>query len=201
MSDPASAVRVVLVDHSDVVRQSVRALLESADGITVCGEAAGTTEAVDAARRHRPDVVVLGLGLADADAIEAGRRIRSSRPGTRLLVLTAAPEEDARLAVTMAGASGYLLKQPRGTDLVGAVRAVAGGERLISAPDSAATLDRARRCVSPEDDRLLGLVAEGATDSDIADELGLDTAAVRGRVLRMAHKLRLGWALVSENRK
>jgi DNA-binding NarL/FixJ family response regulator len=117
----------MLVDDHEVVRTCVRGMLEAAGGISVVGEAATVGEAVAQARRTGPDVVVMDVRLAGGSGIDATREIRAERPETRVLMLTSFADGEAALASVMAGASGYVLKQIRGGQLVQAIRAVGQG--------------------------------------------------------------------------
>jgi two-component system response regulator DevR len=117
----------MLVDDHEVVRGGVRALLEAADDIVVCGEAASAREAVAVADRALPDVVVMDVKLQDGSGIEATREIRAARPQTQVLMLTSYADDEVLLASIMAGAAGYVLKQTRVGDLVRAIETVGRG--------------------------------------------------------------------------
>src|SRR6202789_1154264 len=122
---------VYLVDDHEVVRRGVRELLESEDDIAVVGEAGTEREALAGIPVIHPDVVLLDVRLPDGDGIEICREIRSSDPGIACLMLTSFADDEAFLGAVVAGASGYVLKQIRGNDLVGTIRRVASGESLL----------------------------------------------------------------------
>ena len=111
--------RVMLVDDHEVVRAGIRALLQSTDDIIVTAEAGSVREAVDEADRSRPDLVVMDVRLADGSGIEATREILAEHPGTRVIMLTSFADDEALFSSIMAGASGYVLKQVGGGELVG----------------------------------------------------------------------------------
>src|SRR5213082_3110967 len=123
--------RVMIVDDHEVVRNGVKALLEQAGGMSVAGEAATVREAIERAEWARPDVVVMDVRLADGSGIEATREIRARRPATQVLMLTSFADDEALFASIMAGASGYVLKQVKGGELVRAIRSVGQGQSLL----------------------------------------------------------------------
>src|SRR5580693_4034336 len=124
-------VRVFLLDDHEIVRRGVRELLEAEPDIAVVGEAGTAQGALDQVPALRPDVAVLDVRLPDGDGVSVCRALRSQTPGTACLMLTSFGDEEALLKAVMAGAAGYVLKQIRGTDLVGAVRTVASGQSMI----------------------------------------------------------------------
>ena len=124
-------IRVFLLDDHEVVRSGVRALLESSDGIEVAGEAATAAEALARVGPTTPDVAILDVQLPDGSGVEVCRTIRSEHPSVRCLMLTSFADDEALFDAILAGASGYLLKQVRGTDIVDAVRRVAAGQSLL----------------------------------------------------------------------
>lgn len=121
--------RVMVVDDHEVVRDGIKALLNEADGILVVGEAGTVREAVACAEALHPDIIVMDVRLPDGSGIDATHEIRASHPDTHVLMLTTYADDDAMLASIMAGASGYVLKQVRGSDLVRAVRTVGRGQK------------------------------------------------------------------------
>src|SRR6266487_1806496 len=123
--------RVMLVDDHEVVRNGLRAMLEATGDIRVVAEAGTVRDAVIQAERTRPEIVVMDVRLADGSGIEATREIRAQRPATQVLMLTSFADDEALFASIMAGASGYVLKQIRGGELVRAIRAVGGGQSLL----------------------------------------------------------------------
>ena len=201
MSD--QPIRVMLVDDHEVVRKGLRALLESAGDIVVCGEASGVQESVDIAESSRPDVVVMDVRLTDGSGIEATREIRAARPQTRVIMLTSFADDEALFASIMAGASGYVLKQVRGGDLVSSIKTVAAGGSLLDPSVTGAVLDRLRKGkhllkderlarLSPQEERILGLVAEGKTNREIGEELHLAEKTVKNYVSSILSKLEVG---------
>src|SRR5215470_13095894 len=152
--------RVLIVDDHEIVRQGLAALLGRQPTMQVVAEAGTVAEAVAAARRFEPDLVVMDVRLPDGSGIEACREIREDMPGIRVVMLTSYPDEDAVLSAIVAGASGYLLKQIRARDLVTALEAVGRGESLLDPAVTEKVLERVRR------------IATGSA----ADELSMLTA-------------------------
>ena len=139
-----SPIRVYLLDDHEVVRQGLRALLEGAGDIEVIGESGSAVEATSRIPALRPDVAVLDGRLPDGSGIEVCREVRSVDPTIRALILTSYDDDEALFAAIMAGASGYVLKEIKGNDLVGAVRQVAAGNSLIDPVLTARVLERVR---------------------------------------------------------
>src|SRR5512135_741822 len=129
--EKSAPIHVMLVDDHEVVRAGLRALLESSGGIIVRAEAGSVVEAIDKAKSVRPDVVVMDVRLTDGSGIEATREIRTQRPETKVLMLTSFADDEALFASIMAGASGYVLKQIRGGELIRAIREVGAGKSLL----------------------------------------------------------------------
>ena len=192
------ALRVFLVDDHEVVRGGLRTLLEIDGDIEIVGEASTAEEAVTRGVALGPDVAVLDVRLPDGDGIEVCRELKSRLPNLQCLMLTSFADDEALLAAIMAGASGYVLKQIRGNDLLDAVRRVARGESLIDPAMTKRVLDRLR--TGPEHDdridqlsdqerRVLDLVAEGLTNRQIAERLYLAEKTVKNYVSNMLAKL------------
>ncbi len=190
----------MLVDDHEVVRQGIRALLEAAGGIVVAGEAGGVREAVDVAASVRPDVVIMDVRLEDGSGIEATREIRAARPDTKVIILTSFADDEALFASIMAGAAGYVLKQVRGGELVRSVKTVAQGGSLLDPAVTGTVLDRLRKGkhllkderlarLSPQEERILSLVADGKTNREIGDELHLAEKTVKNYVSSILSKL------------
>jgi two-component system, NarL family, response regulator DevR len=192
--------RVMLVDDHEIVRDGIRAMLDPEDDIVVTAEAGSVLEAVSEAARTKPDVVVMDVRLQDGSGIEATREIRAEHPETRVLMLTSFADDEALFASIMAGASGYVLKQVKSGDLLRAIRAVGAGDSLLDPSVTSAVLDRLRRGkhllrdeklarLSPQEERILSLVADGRTNKEIGDELRLAEKTVKNYVSSILSKL------------
>jgi two-component system, NarL family, response regulator DevR len=192
--------RVMLVDDHEVVRDGIKALLASTEDIVVCAEAGSVREAVAEAERALPDVIVMDVRLSDGSGIEATRDIRAQRPETQVLMLTSFADDEALFASIMAGASGYVLKQIKGGELVRAIRLVGQGQSLLDPAVTKGVLDRLRKGkhllkdeklarLSPQEERILGLVAEGRTNKQIGEALRLAEKTVKNYVSSILAKL------------
>ncbi|WP_036284523.1 response regulator [Microbacterium luticocti] len=192
-------VRVFLVDDHEIVRRGVADLLE-AQGLDVVGEAANCAEAVGRIAATAPDVAILDVHLPDGSGIDLCRQIRQEHPAVGCLILTAYDDDDAVMAAVLADASGYLLKTVHGTDLAGAVRAVAAGRRLLN-PVTAKRATQRMRTPSDQDPRfgslglrerqILALIADGLTNRQIGERLHLAEKTVKNYVSTMLGKLGL----------
>ncbi len=190
--------RVYLLDDHEVVRRGLRNLLEDSGDITVVGESASAAEATRRIPALRPDVAILDARLPDGSGIDVCREIRSIDPGIHALILTSFDDDEALFAAIMAGASGYVLKQVRGTDLVDAIRRVAAGQSLLDPAVTARVLERVR-FGPPEDESLKGLteqerrilahIAEGKTNRQIGEEMFLAEKTVKNYVSSLLAKL------------
>jgi two-component system, NarL family, response regulator DevR len=200
MTEKTPPLRVMLVDDHEVVRNGIRAMLQAEEDIVVSAEAGTVREAIDEADRARPDVVVMDVRLADGSGIEATREIRAAHPAIRVLMLTSFADDEALFASIMAGASGYVLKQVHSGDLIRAIRAVGAGESLLDPAVTSSVLDRLRKGkhlmrdeklarLSPQEERILGLVADGRTNREIGDELHLAEKTVKNYVSSILSKL------------
>jgi DNA-binding NarL/FixJ family response regulator len=194
--------RLLLVDDHEVVRQGLAAVISRRENFQVVAEAGTVAEAIDAAERFRPDLIVMDVRLPDGSGIEACREIRAEHPEIRVVMLTSYPDEEAVLSAIVAGASGYLLKQIRARDLVSALEAVGRGESLLDPAVTEKVLERVRRiATSPDNDELaqltqqeqkiLLLVAEGKTNKEIAAEVFLSDKTVKNYVSSILSKLNL----------
>ena len=193
-------IRIMLVDDHEIVRQGIRAVIEAAGGLTVVAEASGVAEAIERAKSTLPDVVVMDVRLADGSGIEATREIRAARPETRVVMLTSFADDEALFASIMAGAAGYVLKQVRSNDLVRSIRAVAEGQSLLDPAVTGAVLERLRKGkqlmmdpklarLSPQEERILSLVADGKTNKEIGKDLKLAEKTVKNYVSAILSKL------------
>jgi len=191
------AVRVALVDDHEVVRRGLRDLLDGEPGIEVVAEAGGVTEALTRIGATKPDVVVVDVRLPDGDGVALCRTLRSLEQPPQCLVLTAFDDERALVEAIMAGASGYLLKQVRGQDLVDAVREVAAGRSLLDPVTTARVLARMRRAAETDElaaltereRTVLELMGEGMTNRQIAERLFLAEKTVKNYVTSVLAKL------------
>lgn len=192
-----SAVRVFLLDDHEVVRRGLRDLLEAEDDLTVVGEAGTAEEARGRIPATSPDVAVLDVRLPDGDGIEVCREVRAAHPDIACLMLTSFSDDEAVYAAIMAGAAGYVLKQVRGTDLVDAVRRVGRGESLLDPAVTARVLERVRKgsepdelaSLTPQERRILDLIAEGMTNRQIGEQLFLAEKTVKNYVSNLLAKL------------
>jgi two-component system, NarL family, response regulator DevR len=196
----APPLRVMLVDDHQVVRDGIKLLLNKTDDVVVCAEAGSAREAVAVAARALPDVIVMDVRLQDGSGIQATRDIRAARPQTNVLMLTSFADDEALFASIMAGAAGYVLKQIQGGELVRAIRAVGAGQSLLDPAVTKGVLDRLRKGkhllmdeklarLSPQEERILSLVADGRTNGQIATELGLAEKTVKNYVSAILSKL------------
>ncbi len=196
----ALPLRVMLVDDHEVVRDGIKALLGASDDIVVCAEASSVRQAVAEAERALPDVIVMDVRLSDGSGIEATRDIRAARPKTQVLMLTSFADDEALYASIMAGAAGYVLKQIQGTELVRAIRTVGAGQSLLDPAVTRRVLDRLRRGkhllrdeklarLSPQEERILTLVADGKTNKQVGEGLGLAEKTVKNYVSSILAKL------------
>ncbi len=203
MSDgPTRPLTLLVVDDHEVVRQGLVSVLDRRPGFQVVAEAGTVEEALEAARRFQPDLVIMDVRLPDGSGVEACREIRAELPNTRVVMLTSYPDEEAVIAAIVAGASGYLLKQVRARDLVSALEAVGRGESLLDPAVTGKVLERMRRIASADEPdelaaltqqerKILALVAEGKTNKEIAAEVFLSDKTVKNYVSSILAKLNL----------
>lgn len=193
-------IRLLIVDDHEVVRAGLRALFDEGGAIDVAGTAGTAAEAVTAARRLSPDVVLMDLRLPDDSGISACREILSERPATRVLFLTAFADEEAAAATLLGGACGYLLKDIGHQPLEHAIEAVAGGRSIIDSRMLRPTMNRIRALLSPgarrrhtdlspQESRILELVVKGRTNRQIASELNLSAKTVKNYLSNAFQKL------------
>jgi two-component system response regulator DevR len=193
-----NAVRVFLLDDHEIVRRGVKELLETEGDIEVVGEAGTAAEALARIPLTRPDVAVLDVRLPDGDGVQVCREIRSAHPEIHCLMLTSFADDEALFQAIMAGASGYVLKQIKGADVVEAVRSVAAGRSLLDPSVTARVLERLRKGseedellarLSPQERNILRLIADGLTNRQIAEEVHLAEKTVKNYVSNLLAKL------------
>jgi DNA-binding NarL/FixJ family response regulator len=192
----ADAIRVLVVDDHAVVREGLRTFLSLQDGIEVVGEAGDGREAVAAAQRERPDVVLMDLVMPRLDGVQAMRELRARVPAARVIVLTSFLDDDRLLPAIRAGAAGYLLKNVEPAELARAVRAADAGEALIDPAVAARLVDaladddrRDEQPLTAREQEVLDLIARGYANKRIALELGIAEKTVKTHVGHVLAKL------------
>jgi DNA-binding NarL/FixJ family response regulator len=193
-----AGIKVFLLDDHEIVRRGVRDMLEAEPDITVIGEAGTAESALARIPALRPDVAVLDVRLPDGNGVTVCREIRSRMPEIACLMLTSFGDDEALFDAIMAGAAGYVLKQIRGTDLVGAVRTVASGESMLD-PEAASRVmarmrDQASRKdplagLTPQERKILELIGEGLTNRQIGERMYLAEKTVKNYVSALFAKL------------
>ncbi|MFI6463069.1 response regulator [Streptomyces sp. NPDC050538] len=195
-------IRVFLLDDHEVVRRGLSDLLDAEEDISVVGDAENVEHALVRAPAVRPHVAVLDVRLPDGDGITVCRELRDQMPELAVLMLTSFDDEDALLDAIMAGASGYVLKQIKGSDLVSAVRTVASGQSMLD-PATTARLMRSLRAepaqapemapelasLSPREREILALIGDGLTNREIGKRLYLSEKTVKNHISRLLAKL------------
>ena len=191
-------IRVFLLDDHEIVRRGVRELLEAEDDIEVAGEADTVEHALARLPAVRPDVAVLDVRLPDGDGVTVCREIRAQFDDVACIMLTSFSDDEALVQAILAGASGYLLKQIRGNDIVDAVRRVAAGESLLDPTSAERAAERLRHPpaedarlaqLTGQERRILALIADGLTNRQIAAELFLAEKTVKNYVSNLLAKL------------
>jgi DNA-binding NarL/FixJ family response regulator len=195
MTDP---IRVFLLDDHEIVREGLRALLDSQPDFEVVGEASTAAEALARIPPLAPDVAVLDVRLPDGNGVAVCRDVRAAQPEIRCLMLTSFADDEALFDAIMAGAAGYVLKQIKGTDIVDAVRRVAEGESLLDPSATQRVLERIRNppeederlaSLTPQERKILGFITDGLTNRQIADEMFLAEKTVKNYVSNLLAKL------------
>ena len=207
-------ISVLLADDQPLLRRGFRMILEAEDGVAVTGEAGDGAEAVELARRVKPDVVLMDIRMPGTDGIEATRRITEAQPEVRVLVLTTFDLDEYAFGALRAGASGFLLKDVRPHELVAAVRTVASGDAVVSPRvtrrlleeyaqqlpvaegDANAGADQADRypqlaSLTEREREVLAVVAQGLSNTEIAASLFVSETTVKSHVGRILAKLGL----------
>jgi len=197
MEPSDTKIRVFLLDDHEVVREGLRHLLESDPDMEVVGEASTAAEALERIEEARPRVAVLDVRLPDGSGVEVCREVRSRHHDIVCLMLTSFSDDEALFDAIMAGASGYVLKEVRGSDLVGDIRKVASGHSLMDPTLTARVMERMRNRreeetadhLTPQEQKILDLIAEGLTNRQIAERMYLSEKTVKNYVSNMLAKL------------
>jgi two-component system, NarL family, response regulator DevR len=193
-------IRVFLVDDHELVREGIRSLLESDDGIEVVGEASTAAEALSRIPLAEPDVAILDVRLEDGNGVDVCRDVRSAMPELVCLMLTSFADDEALLASIMAGAAGYILKQIRARDLIEDVKKAAGGASLMNPRMVAKVVERIANppeadarfsSLSPQERRILDLIAEGKTNKQIAETMFISEKTVKNYTTALLSKLKM----------
>jgi DNA-binding NarL/FixJ family response regulator len=196
-------IRVFLLDDHELVREGLRAVLERESDIEVVGDEADAADGISGIETSRPDVALINLALADGDGLEVCRAVKARMPSVACLVLTAHSDDDMLMAAIRADAAGFLLTRTSGTELARSVRVVAGGGSLIDPSLMARLLERLRTGrvaqtdstvldqLSPQERRLLDLLAEGLTNRQVAARMGLAEKTVKNYVSNLLRKMKM----------
>jgi RNA polymerase sigma factor (sigma-70 family) len=192
------SIRVFLLDDHEIVRRGLADLLELERDIEVVGEAGNKADALHRLPACRPDVAILDVRLPDGSGVDVCREIRDTMPGTRALMLTSYTDDEALFDAIMAGASGYVLKEIRGSALVDAVRRIASGQSLLDPAATQRVLDRLRKNddvdeslsgLSEQERKILVLIGEGMTNRQIGEHMHLAEKTVKNYVSSLLAKL------------
>jgi DNA-binding NarL/FixJ family response regulator len=198
--DAPRPLRVFLLDDHEIVRQGLKALLDAEPDLEVVGEAGTAQEALDRVPALNPDVAVLDVRLPDGDGITVCRELRAGLPDLACLMLTSFSDDEALFSAILAGASGYVLKQIRGNDLVGAIRTVGAGGSLLDPQATTRLLQRMRTeanhsspldVLTDQERRILELIGEGLTNREIGQRMFLAEKTVKNYVSSVLTKLGL----------
>ena len=198
MAEEPDTIDVFLLDDHEVVRRGVADVLHSDPGIRVVGQAKNAAEALARVPALRPDVAILDVRLPDGDGVSVCRELRSRLPQLKVIMLTSYSDDEALFEAIMAGASGYLLKQILGQDLVSGVRTVVAGGSLLDPTAATAVLERLRRAaepagplaeLSPQERTVLELIGEGLTNRQIGERMFLAEKTVKNYVSNMLAKM------------
>jgi two-component system, NarL family, response regulator DevR len=192
------AIGVFLLDDHEVVRKGLRALVEACDDIEIVGEADTVAEALIRIPENHPDVAILDVRLPDGSGVEVCREVRSTSPDIACVMLTSYSDDEALIASIMAGATGYLLKQVGSLDLLDTIRRAGAGESLLDPALTDRVLERLREgpktdprlaSLTPQERKILDLIAEGYTNRQIAENMFLAEKTVKNYVSNLLAKL------------
>jgi DNA-binding NarL/FixJ family response regulator len=200
----SNGIRILLVDDHEVIRVGLRTVLSQDRGLAVTGEAATMSDAVRQAQKLKPDVILMDIRLPDGSGIDACREILADSPGMRVIFLTSYSDDDSVLAAVLAGAHGYVLKEINSAALIDAVHKVAGGQSILDPTVTARALTWLRGLnagargrvhgterLSPQEERVVMLVAEGRTNKEIAATLELSDKTVKNYLANVFQKLHI----------
>jgi two-component system response regulator DevR len=196
----APRIRLVLIDDSEVVRAGLRTLLGTEPSLEVTGEGATVATGIEAVAKHKPHVVLLDIRLPDGTGIQACQEILKRVPDTRVLILTSVIDDTIVDDAIRAGAHGYLLKEIDGRGLVHAIREVAAGRSILDPAVTARVLQMVKTggtptgrdafsTLSPQEKRVLALIAEGCTNKEVGVKLGLSEKTVKNYLSTVFEKL------------
>jgi two-component system response regulator DevR len=197
---PDQVIRIFLVDDHELVRRGIAGLLSAETDMEVVGEAGSAAQARTRIRATDPDIVVLDVRLPDGSGIDVCRDVRSANPSTKCIMLTAYDDDEAIYAAVLAGASGYVLKDIRGSGLVDSIRAVAAGRSLLDPTLATRVVERISQnqlkdprldSLSARENQILALIAEGLTNRQIGSALSLAEKTVKNYVSALLAKLGL----------
>jgi len=195
-------IRLLLVDDHEVVRVGLRTVLHNYHGITVVGEAGTKAAAVRAVKRLRPDIVLMDVRLPDGSGVEACRDILAGHPTTRIIFLTSYADDESVLSAVLAGAQGYVLKNIDSSLLIRSIRAVSNGQSILNPALTQRAINWIKawpeqngpvrgQSLSPQEERVLALVAEGLTNKEIAATMQLSDKTVKNYLANMFQKLHI----------
>lgn len=195
-------IRLLLVDDHEVVRVGLRTVLHNHHSITVVGEAGTKAAAVRAVKRLRPDIVLMDVRLPDGSGVEASRDILASHPTTRIIFLTSYADDESVLAAVLAGAQGYVLKNIDSILLIRSIRTVSNGQSILNPALTQRALNWIKawpeqngpvrgQSLSPQEERVLALVAEGLTNKEIAATMQLSDKTVKNYLANIFQKLHI----------
>ncbi|MEK7235412.1 MAG: response regulator transcription factor [Nitrospirota bacterium] len=191
-----------MVDDHEVVRVGLRTVLHNNHGITVVGEGGSKAAAVRAVKRFRPDIVLMDVRLPDGSGIDACRAILARHPATRIIFLTSYADDESVLAAVLAGAHGYVLKDIDSSLLIRSIRAVSTGQSILNPAITQRALNWIKawpkqnspvrgQSLSPQEERVLALVADGLTNKEIATTMQLSDKTVKNYLANMFQKLHI----------